>query len=118
MAGGIFGNVFTLNASQFWRGTTNYGGTALKQSGNSGGIQVPWVTLDSANNDSTTNGIFLRYFDAPNVSSGSATRYKLGYRQTNGTSAQVVTTNRAIGSTSGTDFEAGITSITVWEIAP
>ena len=103
----------------FWRGTTTYGGTALKQSGGSGGIQVPWITYPvGGDNDSTTNGIFMRYFDTPNVSSGTTTRYKLGYRQTNGTSGNVVTTNRAEGGTTSADYEGGISSITVWEIAP
>ena len=103
----------------FWRGTTNYGGTALKQSGGSGGIQVPWITYSvSGDNDSTTNGVWLRYFDAPNISSGTLTRYKLGYRQTMGTANQYLNINRASGSTSNADYESGISSITVWEIAP
>ena len=103
----------------FWRGTTNYGGTALKQSGNSGGIQVPWITYpQSSDNSSTTNGVWLRYFDAPNVTSGITTRYKLGYRQTGPYNNQYLNTNRADGSTSNSDYESGISSITVWEIAP
>ena len=102
----------------FWRGTTNYGGTALKQSGSSGGIQVPWITYPiGADNDSTTNGILMRYFDAPNVSSGTTTRYKLGFKQSSG-SSKGVTTNRAVGHTSNASYEGGISLITVWEIAP
>ena len=102
----------------FWRGTTTYGGTALKQSGNSGGVQVPWITYPAgADNDSTTNGVSLRYFDSPNISSGTLTRYKLGYRQTSADN-QYLYTNRPAGSTSGTNYESGISSISVTEIAP
>ena len=102
----------------FWRGTTTYGGTALKQSGTSGGVQVPWITYYAGNeNSSTGNGVFLRYFDAPSISSGTTTRYKLGYRQTSGNN-QYVQTNRAVGTVDGSDNEQGISSITVWEIAP
>ena len=102
----------------FFRGTTTYGGTALKQSGTSGGIQIPWISYTEAgDNDSTTNGVFLRYFDAPNISSGTTTRYKLGYRQTTADN-QFLTTNRSIGNVDASDYEGGISSISVWEIAP
>jgi|TARA_R100000482_G_C5108869_1_gene139421 hypothetical protein len=103
----------------FFRGTTNYGGTALKQSGTSGGIQVPWISYHgNSDNDSTPNGLWLRYFDAPNISSGTLTRYKLGYRHTNGNSNQYVNTNRCEGSVSASSYESGISSISVTEIAP
>ena len=102
----------------FFRGTTNYSGTALKQSGGSGGVQVPWLTYgDNSDNGSTPNGVWLRYFDAPSLSSGTLTRYKLGYRQTSADN-QYIVTNRANGSVDGADYEGGISSISVTEIAP
>ena len=103
----------------FFRGTTDYGGTALKQSGSSGGVQVPWITFyGSSNNDSTPNGVWLRYFDAPSITSGTLTRYKLGYRHTMGNNNQYINTNRCNYTASGSDYEGGISSISVTEIAP
>ena len=94
------------------------GSTILKASGASGGIQVGWITFPyETNNDSTPNGAFLRYFDSPSISAGTATTYKLGYRQHNESNAGVHT-NRVVGTTDGSGYERGISSISVTEIAP
>ena len=94
------------------------GSTILKQSGASGGIQVPWITYASLSNDDTTpNGVFLRYFDSPSISAGTATTYKLGYRQhtSDGSNMRI---NGTISTTDASGYERGISSISVTEIAP
>ncbi len=100
----------------FFRGTTH-----LAQSGVSGGVQVGWVTyVDASNDSSTSNGVFLRYFDAPSISAGTATTWKLAYEQAGlaNSSNTGLFTNQTVDTGSGAGNERGISSISVTEIAP
>jgi len=94
------------------------GSTVLKASGTSGGIQAGWNTFPSlSNNDTTPNGVFLRYFDSPSINAETATTYKLGYRQHHGNGASVHT-NRVVNAGDNSGYERGISNISVTEIAP
>ena len=94
------------------------GSTHLAQSGNAGGVQVGWPAYPaSGDNANTPNGVFLRYFDAPSISAGTATTYKLAYRQYYGSGA-TLNINRCVDNQDSSGHERGISSISVTEIAP
>ena len=104
----------------FLRGSTRLGNS---NTGNNAGIQVPWFTHpnDSLDDGSTGNGVYLKYFDAPNISAGTATTWKLAFNQADDSSNQVVYTNQTADAEAGpnnTGMERGISFISVTELAP
>lgn len=72
------------------------------------------IAYDSANQDSTPEGVFYSYFDAPSTT--SQITYKVGVNQGNG-ATYIWYTNRTVGDTDTKQYERGISFISVMEIA-
>lgn len=97
----------------FYRNSTKLS-HAASGSRNVGIFMGTSTSIESANADSTPEGVFYSYFDAPSTT--SQITYKVGVNASdNATSTWY--TNRTVGTTDSKYYERGISFISVTEIA-
>ena len=97
----------------FYRGSTKLS-HAASGNRNVGIFMSTPIAITSGNQDSTPEGVFYSYFDAPSTT--SQITYKVGVNASdNATSTWY--TNRTVGTTDSKYYERGISFISVTEIA-